>query len=136
VPGEPWSRLLVAWLGNCLGLLLAAAIVPAIGYGHDLGTLLLAGAILGVVNFALRPLVILLTLPAVVLSLGLALLFINALMLWVTSRLVTDLHVGGFSSTLAGALIIWLANLLMRHGARRESDRKSPLVAIHITRRR
>ena len=71
-------RLIVAWLGNCLGLLAAAALVPTIGYEHNWGTLLLAGAILGVVNFALRPLVILMTLPAVVLSLGFALLFVNA----------------------------------------------------------
>jgi putative membrane protein len=106
--------LLAAWIGNCLGLLLAAAIVPAIGYSESAGTLLLAGAILALVNVALRPLVVLMTLPAVVLSLGVALLFINALMLWITSAVVSGLHVGGFFSTLAGALIVWLANLALR----------------------
>jgi putative membrane protein len=136
MPGEPWTRLLATWLGNCLGLLLAAAIVPAISYGNDLGTLLLAGAILGVVNFALRPLVVLLTLPAVVLSLGLALLAINALMLWVTSKLVTGLSVGGFFSTLAGALIVWLANLLVRKSTRPESAQRLPWVEIRLARRR
>jgi putative membrane protein len=136
MPGEPWTRLLLAWLGNCLGLLLAAAIVPAISYQHDLGTLLLAGAILGLVNFALRPLVILLTLPAVVLSFGLALLAINALMLWLTGKLVEGLHVGGFFSTLAGALIVWLANLLMRLGTRPDADRRRrPRVEIRFARR-
>jgi putative membrane protein len=110
----PARRLLLTWLGNCLGLLIAAAIVSKISYGDDLGTLLLAGAILGVVNFALRPLVILLTLPAVVLSFGVALLLVNALMLWVTSKIVDGLHVGGFFSTLAGAALISLANLALR----------------------
>lgn len=111
---SPLPRLLVTWLGNCLGLLLAAAIVPSISYGDDAGTLLLAGAILGVVNFALRPVVILMTLPAVILSLGAALVLVNALMLWVTSALVGGLQLGGFWATVAGALIVSLVNLALR----------------------
>ncbi|HEY1834429.1 MAG TPA: phage holin family protein [Solirubrobacteraceae bacterium] len=105
---------MAAWIGNCLGLLLAAALIPSISYGESAGTLLLAGAILALVNVALRPLVVLMTLPAVVLSLGLALLFINALMLWITSGIVPGLRIGGFFSTLAGAFIVWLANLALR----------------------
>ena len=107
-------RLLAVWLCNCLGVLLAAAIIPAISYRDDLGTLLLAGAILGIVNFALRPIVVFVTLPAVILSLGVALLLINTLMLWLTSRIVTDLSVGGFWSTFGGALLISLVNLVVR----------------------
>jgi putative membrane protein len=130
------TRLLLAWLGNCAGLLLAAAIVPAIGYGEDAGTLLLAGAILGIVNVSLRPLVILLTLPAVLLSLGLALLAINALMLWLTSRIVTDLTVGGFASTVAGALIVWVVNLLLRNGTRPPRPPWSPPLEVRLHWRR
>jgi putative membrane protein len=119
-------RLLITWITNCIGLLIAAAVVPAIGYGHKAGTLILAGLVLGVVNFAVRPLVILLTLPAVILSLGLALLLINALMLWVTSKFVTGLHVGGFWSTVAGALVMWVVNMALRPwiGSRRQVERK------------
>jgi putative membrane protein len=89
-------------------------VVPAIGYQHDWGALLLAAAILGLVNFALRPLVVLLALPAVILSFGLALLVVNALMLKLTSVLVPQLHVGGFLSTLAGAIVVSLVNLALR----------------------
>ncbi len=117
------ARLALVWLGNCLGVAVAAAIVPAISYGEDLGTLLLAGAILALVNLALRPLVILLTLPAVILSLGAALLLINTLMLALTSALVGGLHVGGFFSTLAGALAISLVNLALRPWRGRERRR-------------
>ena len=109
----------MTWLSNCVGLLIAAALVPAVGYSDDLATLLLAGAILGLVNLALRPLVILMTLPAVILSFGFALLFINAFMLWLTSKLVTGLHVGGFWSTVAGALVIWVVNLVLGPWTRR-----------------
>lgn len=111
-------RLVIAWLSNCIALLVAAAVIPAIGYGHDAGTLLLAGAILGAVNFAIRPAIILLTLPAVILSLGVMLLAINALMLWLTSRIVTGFTVGGFSSTVGGALIVWIVNAALKRAQR------------------
>jgi putative membrane protein len=61
-----------------------------------------------------RPLVIVMTFPAVLLSLGLVLLLVNALMLWLTSRIVTGLHTGGFFSTVAGALIVWIVNVALR----------------------
>jgi putative membrane protein len=80
VAGKVMIRVVAAWLTNCLALLIAAAVIPQIGYGGDPGTLLLAGFILGVVNLLVRPAVIILTLPAVILSFGLALLAINALM--------------------------------------------------------
>ena len=89
-----------------------------ISYGHRWQTLVLAGLILGIVNFAVRPLVVVMALPAVVLSLGFALLLVNALMLWLTSRIVTGLHVGGFWTTVAGALVIWAVNLLLRSAMR------------------
>src|ERR1700759_5002636 len=98
------------WLGvtlviNCVGLLVAAAVVPSISYGHRWQTLVAAGVILGVVNFLVRPLAGVMALPAVVLTLGVALLFINALMLWLTSRIVTGLPLGGFWATVAGGLM-------------------------------
>jgi len=107
-------KLLVTCAVNCAGLLVASELVSQISYGHRWQTLVLAGLILGVVNFAVRPLVIVMTLPAVILSLGLALLLVNALMLWLTSRVVTGLHVGGFWSTVAGALLIWIVNVVLR----------------------
>jgi putative membrane protein len=111
-------RVLIAWLSNCVALLVAAAVIAPIGYDKDLGTLLLAGLILGVVNFVVRPAIILLTLPAVILSLGLALLAINALMLWLTSKIVTGFTVGGFWSTVGGALIVWIVNAALRRAQR------------------
>jgi putative membrane protein len=132
-------RLLITWLTNCIGLLIAAAIIGPISYGDNFGTLLLAGFVLGVVNFAVRPLVILLTLPVVILSLGIVLLFINALMLWVTSQIVTGLHVGGFWSTVGGALILWIVNMALRPWTRelpwrgRRSD-QSPAVSVRAGR--
>jgi putative membrane protein len=123
-------RLVVTWISNCVALLVAAAVIGPIGYGGKLGTLLLAGAILGLVNFAIRPLVVVLTLPFVILTLGIGLLVVNAFMLWLTSRIVTGFHVGGFWSTVGGALVVWLVNLALRPWAQRAGDeRRRPVRA-------
>ena len=120
-------RLLATALSNCVGLLVVHAVIPSISYHDRFGTLVLAGLILAFVNFAVRPIVILLALPAVLLSLGLALLLINALMLWVTSKLVSGFHVGGFWATVGGALIMWIVNMALAPWTRqqREAERKS-----------
>jgi putative membrane protein len=130
------QRLLLTILVNCVGIAVATLIIPSIGYHHDLGTLILAGLILALVNFAFRPLVIVMALPAVILSLGVALLFINALMLWVTSKVVTGFHVGGFWATVGGALVMWLVNMALkpwttgRHDRRRDEDRRTTYVRV------
>ena len=108
------QRFLITVVINCAGLAIAAALIGPISYGGKFGTLVLAGLVLGVVNFAIRPIVVLLTLPAVILTLGFFLLLVNALMLWITSKIVTGLHIGGFWSTLGGAFVLWIVNMALR----------------------
>ncbi len=102
-------RLLV----TALGLWLASAIVPGIVI-DDMGTLLLAAVLLGIVNAVVRPLIILLTLPITILSLGLFLLVINAAMLGLVSSLLDGFHVAGFWSAVFGSLVVsltgWIAS--------------------------
>jgi putative membrane protein len=129
-------RLFVTWLSNCVALLVASAVLGPIGYSHRIGTLLLAGAIFGVVNFAIRPLVILLTLPFVILTLGLGLVVINAFMLWLTSQIVHGFHVGGFWSTVGGAVIVSLVNLALRPWVRGQPRRPDGPSRPHGRRRR
>jgi putative membrane protein len=129
-------RFVITLISNCIALWIASVVIGPIGYGHRFGTLVLAGVVLGIVNFALRPLVILLTLPAVIVSLGLALLLINALMLWITSRFVTGLHVGGFWSTVGGALVMWVVNMALRPwaGVSRLKGRRRSIGRVEIRR--
>jgi putative membrane protein len=106
-------RVLVWWASNLLALWVAARLVEGITYG-SFWWLLLAALVFGLVNLVVRPLLILLTLPAVILTLGIALLFINALMLLLTSALVPDFDVADFFwAAVLGALIIWIVNLLL-----------------------
>jgi putative membrane protein len=115
----------MGWLGNVvvktiingLALYLAAYIVPGIHLGEQgdtartIVTILLVAVIFGVINAILKPLVKLLSLPVIVLTLGLFLLVINALMLqltsWVCSQLDLAFHIDHFFwDAILGALII------------------------------
>lgn len=106
-------RLLFAWLSNVVALFVAAWIIPGVGYGDDFWALFVAGLVFAVVNLFVRPLVILLALPAVVLTLGLALLLINTFMLYLTDWIVPEFETGSFWSTLGAAVIVWIVNMVL-----------------------
>ena len=107
------TPLLYAWLSNVLALFAAAWIIPGIGYGDSWWTLLIAGLVFALANAVVRPLVIVLALPAVILSLGVALFFINMLMLWLTDEIVPSFEVGGFWSIVGGTLVVWGVNVAL-----------------------
>jgi putative membrane protein len=110
---SPVFRLAVAWVSNLAALFVAAWLIPGLGYGDDFWILALAALILALVNLVVRPIVIVLALPAVILTLGLALLLVNTLMLYLTDLIVPRFETGGFWSTLAGAVVVGLVNLLL-----------------------
>ncbi len=90
-----------------LGLWLASEIVTGIQI-TGVGTLLGAALILGMVNAVVRPILVLLTLPITVVTLGFFLLVINAAMLALVAWLFDNFTIAGFWSALFGAVIVWL----------------------------
>ncbi len=94
------------------------------------GTLVLAGLLLGVVNAFVRPIALLLALPALVLTLGLFLLVINAAMLGLVALVLKGFVVGGFWNAILGALIVsivsWIGVLVHRLARPRRSLRHPP----------
>jgi putative membrane protein len=108
-------RLIIGWLVNVLAIFVASKAFSSLSYDGELWVLALAGLVLGVANHIVRPIVILLALPAVILTLGIALLFINALMLYLTDLIIPPFDVGGFWQTVGAALIIWGVNVIV-HG--------------------
>ena len=92
---------------NALGIWLASEIVPGI-HVDGAGTLLATALLLGIVNAIVRPIAIVLTLPLTIASLGLFLLVINAGMLALVARLVSDFHTDSFGAAFLGALIVSL----------------------------
>jgi putative membrane protein len=89
------------------GLWLATQWVPGV-HIDSTPTLLLAGLLLGVVNAIVRPIAFILTLPVTILTLGLFLFVLNALMVWLTAWLLPGFHVDGFKAALLTAIIVWI----------------------------
>jgi putative membrane protein len=90
---------------NAVALWIAAALVPGIRVG-GLVPLVLAGLVLGLVNALVRPVLVVLTLPLTLLTLGLFLLVLNALCVWLTSALVPGFDVAGFWPAFWAALLV------------------------------
>lgn len=103
------ARLLLVWLLNAVALIVVAHLLPGIAIA-SLGAALLAAVLLGLINAVLRPLLILLTLPATVLTLGLFLLVINACLFWLGGSLIEGFTVSGFWPGLFGALLYSLVS--------------------------
>jgi putative membrane protein len=108
---------LIRVLINALAIYVATALVSGIRVSST-GTLLLAALVLAVINAAVRPIMIILTLPLTVITLGLFLLVLNAVCLWLVTLIVPGVEVQSFGSAFLGALIIsavsWLLTRLIR----------------------
>jgi putative membrane protein len=97
-------RLLVVWLINALALLAVAYVLPGIVLA-DFTTALVAALVLGLVNTLIRPVLILLTLPATILTLGLFIFVINGLLFWMVGSWLQGFTVGGFWWGVLGAIV-------------------------------
>ena len=106
-------KILLTIVGNALALLATAYFVPGIRFTGDWLQLLVAGAIFGLLNLVVRPIAMLLSLPALVLTLGLFYFVLNGLLLWGFSKLLPGYDVAGFVPGLMGSLVIWVVNLLL-----------------------
>ncbi len=102
-------RFLLRALVAALGLWLAAKLVPGITYA-DVKSLALAALLLGVVNAFVRPVIVLLTLPLTLVTLGLFLLVINACMLLLVAWLLSGFDVHGFLAALLGSIVVSLVS--------------------------
>jgi putative membrane protein len=127
------TNLLVKLLGNAVALAVATWLLSDITLsgsttGRKVLTLLVVAVIFGVVNAIVKPVVKLLSLPFIILTLGLLLFVINALMLmltsWISGELDVPFHVEGFGTALLGALIItvvsWFLNAVLPDDDKRE----------------
>jgi len=110
-------RLLLVWVINAAALFLLPHVFPWVSV-DTFWTALIAALVLGLINTLIRPLLVLLTLPVTVLTLGLFIFVINGLLFWWVGSFIDGFHVSGFWSGVFGAivysLISWvLASLLL-----------------------
>jgi putative membrane protein len=97
-------KLILKWLLSAVALLCVAYIYPGVVVG-SFGAAMMAALVIGLFNMVLRPVLVLLTLPVTLVTLGLFLFVINALMFWAASGVLTGFHVRDFGAALLGSLI-------------------------------
>ena len=105
-------KIIVRWLLLAAALLLVAHLYPGVSVA-SFGAALVAALVLGLFNTLVRPLLVLLTLPVTLLTLGLFLFVINALMFWAAASVLDGFNVAGFSAALIGSLIYSVCGMVI-----------------------
>jgi putative membrane protein len=106
-------RYFVRLLAQVLSILIIAYLFPGLIHITGFMSALAAAVLLGIVNTLVRPLLVLLTFPLTILTLGLFLLVLNGLMLWIVSWLVPGFGVSGFWGAVAASLLISIVSWLI-----------------------
>ena len=105
-------KIILRWLLLAAALLLVAHLYPGVVV-KSFGSAMIAALVLGLFNTLLRPLLVLLTLPVTLLTLGLFLFVINALMFYFAASVLDGFHVTGFVAALIGSLIYSLCGMVI-----------------------
>lgn len=122
---SPFARLLARWLVLALGVVIATRVVPGI-HCNDLGTLVAVVVLLSVFNAVLRPLLVLFTLPFIIVTMGLGIVVINAILFLFVGRLVDGFTVTGFWPALGGSLVVSVTSFIVSAFTRSAGGRRPP----------
>jgi putative membrane protein len=106
-------ELLARLVGNLAALWVASEIFDEMTYGDSFWVLLAAAVVFTIVNWIVKPIVAILSIPFIIITLGIAYFFVNVLMLLLTSVIVPDFAVGGFWTYVGATIVIWLVNLVI-----------------------
>ena len=104
--------LLLVWILNAVALLVVAYILPGITVA-SFGSALIAALVLGLLNTLVKPLLVILTLPITIVTLGLFLLVLNALVFWLAGSILKGFQVNGFWWAVIGAIVYSLVSGLL-----------------------
>ena len=108
----PDMKLILRWLLLAAALLLVAHLYPGVSVS-SFGAAMVAALVLGLLNTLVRPLLVLLTLPVTLVTLGLFLFVINALMFWSAAGVLKGFNVTGFGAALVGSVIYSLCGMVI-----------------------
>lgn len=106
------KEFLIRWFVTTLAVMGAAWLIPGISYDTN-GTLVAAALLLGIINALVRPILLILSLPFIILTMGFFILVINALLLLFVSAIVPGFHVDGFWHALFAGIVIGLISWLL-----------------------
>jgi putative membrane protein len=121
------NRFLRNWFVNVVAVMVAAKLVPGIEY-RTFTDLLVAGLLLGLLNAIVKPILMILSFPLLIVTLGLFMLIINACLLLFVSWLTPAFHVNGFKSALWGGLVISVISFIVNAltGSDQPASRRPP----------
>jgi putative membrane protein len=123
------TAFVIRWLVTTIAVLVAAHLIPGINY-DGWGALLGASLLLGIINAFVRPILLLLSLPFIIVTMGLFIFVINALLLLLVSKIVPAFQVAGFWSAFFGAIIVSLISWILSSFFR-GSDGKIHVITHH-----
>lgn len=106
--------ILFAWIIITIAILLAAYLIPGIKV-DSLGAAIIGAAILGLLNALIKPILIILTFPITLLTLGLFIFVINALLFWLAGSTIRGFSVRSFGSALLGSLVVTIITFIAQH---------------------
>jgi putative membrane protein len=118
---------LLAWLANALSLAVADWVFDSVEI-DGVWPLVIGGAVLGIANSIVKPILTLLTLPLVILTLGLTLFAINVAMLALAEWIAPDFSINGFWTYIGATIIAWLVNYIL-HGLFGLRGKREPVQA-------
>ena len=108
-------RILVAWAIDAASLAVAAWIFSGISVGGSAGTLILAALVYGILATFVKPVLKLLTLPLMLLTLGIAWFFVAMFILWLTDVIVSGFEINGFWTLVGGTIVVWAVGAVADH---------------------
>lgn len=106
-------RFLINWLVTAAALYVTAMLVPGIVVGEGFAPLLLAALVIGLVNAVLRPVLVVLTLPITIVTLGLFYLVLNALLFWLAAAVTPGFALTGFGAAFLGAIVMSVVGMVL-----------------------
>jgi putative membrane protein len=107
------AQIVATWVLNSIAILVANWLIDGIHFTDQL-RVVVAGAVFGLVNWLVKPIVKLLALPLIVITLGIALFFVNLLMLYITSWVMSGFDIDNFRAAVGGTIVIWLVNAVLQ----------------------
>jgi putative membrane protein len=108
------QRLAITWVFNTIALFLATWLLSGLSYGNDWWALLISGLVFTLVNFFLKPVLAILSIPFIIVTLGIFYFLINVLMLYLTHWIVSQFTIASFWWAALAAIIISAVNWVLR----------------------
>jgi len=120
-------EILLRYAGNLAALWVASEVFDQMTYGDSFGVLALAALVFTIVNWIVKPVLTILSIPLIIVTFGIAYFAVNMLMLVLTDAVVPDFEAGGFWTVVGATIVVWLVNVVIsaavhdwkRHGERR-----------------